>query len=142
MTHAYLYDHVRTPRGKGKKDGSLHQASPVSLLRPAVKALVTPPPPPPGTQVSEVVGDPKPERGPRTGSEHPENGGSAAANADGDRVEISDRGHRLQVEGEVNIDLAALGFSPPNEELVVLAVESPESGLGVGQPDSAACGGG
>ncbi|MEY4764124.1 MAG: hypothetical protein RI907_797, partial [Pseudomonadota bacterium] len=29
MSHAYIYDHVRTPRGKGKKDGSLHQASPV-----------------------------------------------------------------------------------------------------------------
>ena len=29
MTDAYIYDHVRTPRGKGKKDGSLHQAAPV-----------------------------------------------------------------------------------------------------------------
>ena len=36
---AYLYDHVRTPRGKGKKDGSLHQASPVWLLRTLLKAL-------------------------------------------------------------------------------------------------------
>ena len=33
MSDAFLYDHVRTPRGKGKKDGSLHQASPVWLLR-------------------------------------------------------------------------------------------------------------
>jgi acetyl-CoA C-acetyltransferase len=39
MTHAYLYDHVRTPRGKGKKDGSLHQATPVWLLRTLLKAL-------------------------------------------------------------------------------------------------------
>jgi acetyl-CoA C-acetyltransferase len=39
MSHAYLYDHVRTPRGKGKKDGSLHQASPVWLLRSLFKAL-------------------------------------------------------------------------------------------------------
>ena len=33
MSHAYIYDHLRTPRGKGKKDGALHQASPVWLLR-------------------------------------------------------------------------------------------------------------
>ena len=39
MTDAYLYDHVRTPRGKGKKDGSLHQASPVWLLRTLLQAL-------------------------------------------------------------------------------------------------------
>jgi acetyl-CoA C-acetyltransferase len=39
MAHAYIYDHVRTPRGKGKKDGSLHQASPVWLLRTLLQAL-------------------------------------------------------------------------------------------------------
>jgi acetyl-CoA C-acetyltransferase len=39
MTDAYLYDHVRTPRGRGKKDGSLHQASPVWLLRTLLQAL-------------------------------------------------------------------------------------------------------
>ncbi len=39
MSEAYLYDHVRTPRGKGKKDGGLHQASPVWLLRTLLKAM-------------------------------------------------------------------------------------------------------
>ncbi len=39
MSDAYIYDHVRTPRGKGKKDGSLHQASPVWLLRTLLKAM-------------------------------------------------------------------------------------------------------
>jgi acetyl-CoA C-acetyltransferase len=39
MTEAYIYDHVRTPRGKGKKDGSLHQASPVWLLRTLLHAM-------------------------------------------------------------------------------------------------------
>jgi len=39
MTEAYLYDHVRTPRGKGKKDGSLHQATPVWLLRTLLRAM-------------------------------------------------------------------------------------------------------
>ncbi len=39
MTEAWIYDHLRTPRGKGKKDGSLHQASPVWLLRTLLHAL-------------------------------------------------------------------------------------------------------
>ena len=39
MTDAYIYDHVRTPRGKGKKDGCLHQATPVWLLRTLLQAL-------------------------------------------------------------------------------------------------------
>ena len=39
MTHAYLYDHVRTPRGRGKKDGGLHQATPVWLLRTLFQAM-------------------------------------------------------------------------------------------------------
>jgi acetyl-CoA C-acetyltransferase len=39
MADAYLYDHVRTPRGKGKKDGSLHQATPVWLARTLLRAL-------------------------------------------------------------------------------------------------------
>jgi acetyl-CoA C-acetyltransferase len=32
MTHAMLFDAVRTPRGKGKRDGSLHSIKPVDLL--------------------------------------------------------------------------------------------------------------
>ena len=32
MTHAMIFDAVRTPRGKGKKDGSLHPIKPVDLL--------------------------------------------------------------------------------------------------------------
>ena len=43
MGHAYIFDHVRTPRGKGKKDGSLHQASPVWLLSTLLKADATAP---------------------------------------------------------------------------------------------------
>ena len=39
MTDAFIYDHVRTPRGKGKKDGSLHQATPVWLLRGLLRAM-------------------------------------------------------------------------------------------------------
>ncbi|HEY9351857.1 MAG TPA: acetyl-CoA C-acyltransferase, partial [Nocardioides sp.] len=29
--HAFIYDHIRTPRGRGK-NGSLHSVKPVSLL--------------------------------------------------------------------------------------------------------------
>jgi len=32
MTEAYVFDAVRTPRGKGKKDGSLHEVKPINLL--------------------------------------------------------------------------------------------------------------
>lgn len=31
MTEAYIYDAIRTPRGRGKKDGSLHTVKPLSL---------------------------------------------------------------------------------------------------------------
>ena len=39
MADAYIYDHVRTPRGKGKKDGSLHEVTPVKLAVQALEAL-------------------------------------------------------------------------------------------------------
>jgi acetyl-CoA C-acetyltransferase len=32
MTEAFVYDAIRTPRGKGKKDGSLHGTKPVDLI--------------------------------------------------------------------------------------------------------------
>tara|TARA_A100001011_G_scaffold369118_1_gene424133 strand:+ start:1270 stop:2478 length:1209 start_codon:yes stop_codon:yes gene_type:complete len=32
MTEAYIYDAIRTPRGKGKNTGSLHELSPVKLV--------------------------------------------------------------------------------------------------------------
>ena len=33
MAQAFIYDHVRTPRGRGKPDGGLHEATPVELVR-------------------------------------------------------------------------------------------------------------
>jgi acetyl-CoA C-acetyltransferase len=39
LPDAFIYDHVRTPRGKGRKDGSLHQATPVWLLGTLLRAL-------------------------------------------------------------------------------------------------------
>ena len=38
MTDAFIYDAVRTPRGKGRKDGSLHEVTPVRLAVTALKA--------------------------------------------------------------------------------------------------------
>ncbi|NYG54062.1 acetyl-CoA C-acetyltransferase [Nocardioides perillae] len=32
MAEAFVYDHLRTPRGKGKKNGSLHEVKPVDLV--------------------------------------------------------------------------------------------------------------
>ena len=32
MTEAFVFDAIRTPRGKGKKDGALHEVKPVNLL--------------------------------------------------------------------------------------------------------------
>jgi acetyl-CoA C-acetyltransferase len=39
MTQAYIYDAVRTPRGKGKKDGSLHEITGLSLATQQLQAL-------------------------------------------------------------------------------------------------------
>ena len=40
MTEAFIYDAVRTPRGKGKADGSLHEVKPVSLVTGLMHALL------------------------------------------------------------------------------------------------------
>src|SRR5690349_18979913 len=40
MTEAFIYDAVRTPRGKGKKDGSLHEVKPVSLVTTLIGAVL------------------------------------------------------------------------------------------------------
>ena len=39
MTDAFIYDAVRTPRGKGRKDGSLHEVTPVRLAVTALQAI-------------------------------------------------------------------------------------------------------
>lgn len=39
MTDAYILDHVRTPRGRGKPDGALHGITPIQLLTQALQAL-------------------------------------------------------------------------------------------------------
>lgn len=39
MTEAYIYDAVRTPRGKGKKDGSLHEITALSLATQVLEAV-------------------------------------------------------------------------------------------------------
>lgn len=39
MTEAYIFDAIRTPRGKGKKTGSLHEVRPIELLSTLLVAL-------------------------------------------------------------------------------------------------------
>lgn len=39
MTDAYIYDHVRSPRGKGRPDGSLHEVTPIELSTQVLESL-------------------------------------------------------------------------------------------------------
>ncbi len=39
MTDVFVYDHVRTPRGKGKSDGSLHEVTALELATTTLRAL-------------------------------------------------------------------------------------------------------
>jgi acetyl-CoA C-acetyltransferase len=39
MPEAFIYDHVRTPRGRGKKDGALHEVATVPLAAHALRAI-------------------------------------------------------------------------------------------------------
>lgn len=39
MTQAFIFDHVRTPRGRGKADGALHEVTPIRLASTVLQAL-------------------------------------------------------------------------------------------------------
>ncbi|MDH4105503.1 MAG: acetyl-CoA C-acyltransferase, partial [Gammaproteobacteria bacterium] len=39
MADAFIYDHVRTPRGRGKPDGSLHSITPIQLAVQTLQAV-------------------------------------------------------------------------------------------------------
>jgi acetyl-CoA C-acetyltransferase len=39
MIDAFVYDHVRTPRGRGRPDGSLHPVTPVELAAQTLNSL-------------------------------------------------------------------------------------------------------
>ncbi|MCH2248716.1 MAG: acetyl-CoA C-acyltransferase, partial [Cognatishimia sp.] len=39
MTEAYIYDAARTPRGKGRKDGSLHEVTSLALSAQMLNAV-------------------------------------------------------------------------------------------------------
>jgi acetyl-CoA C-acetyltransferase len=41
MTDAFIYDHVRTPRGRGKIDGALHEVTALDLASQALAAIKT-----------------------------------------------------------------------------------------------------
>ncbi|MCO5231367.1 MAG: acetyl-CoA C-acetyltransferase [Chitinophagales bacterium] len=39
MNEAYIFDAIRTPRGRGKKNGSLHEVTPINLVAGLLKSL-------------------------------------------------------------------------------------------------------
>jgi len=39
MLDAFIYDHVRTPRGRGKSDGALHEVTALNLAAQALSAI-------------------------------------------------------------------------------------------------------
>ncbi len=55
MREAYIYDAVRTPRGRGKKDGRLHGIRPVELLCQLIKALLDRNPSLPPEVIEDVI---------------------------------------------------------------------------------------
>ena len=55
MTEAFIYDAIRTPRGRGKKTGSLHEVKPISLLNGLLDEIQTRNPDLDANQVDDVV---------------------------------------------------------------------------------------
>ena len=39
MTEAFVFDHIRTPRGRGKPDGALHEVAPIRLVSQVLGAI-------------------------------------------------------------------------------------------------------
>ncbi len=55
MTEAFVYDHIRTPRGKGKAVGSLHEVKPIDLVVGLLRELETRNPSLDTARVDDVV---------------------------------------------------------------------------------------
>jgi acetyl-CoA C-acetyltransferase len=120
MRDAYLFDHVRTPRGKGRPDGALHTVSPVNLLAQSLThlrkrvdldtALVE--------DVIAGCGSPIGEQGSAIGR-------SAALAADYAQSTPGQQIHRYCSSGLEAVNLAAAKISSEQCELVVASgVES------------------
>ncbi|MEO2105692.1 MAG: beta-ketoacyl synthase N-terminal-like domain-containing protein, partial [Actinomycetota bacterium] len=55
MSDVYIYDAIRTPRGRGKASGSLHTVKPVSLLTGLLDAVVERNPELDVSQIDDVI---------------------------------------------------------------------------------------
>jgi acetyl-CoA C-acetyltransferase len=55
MFEAYIYDAVRTPRGRGKKEGRLHEVRPVELVRQLIQAILERHPGLPPEAIEDVI---------------------------------------------------------------------------------------
>jgi acetyl-CoA C-acetyltransferase len=55
MTDAFIYDSIRTPRGRGKKTGSLYEVKPVSLVADLIRAMLARNPSLDAKRIDDVV---------------------------------------------------------------------------------------
>ena len=55
MAEAFVYDHIRTPRGRGKATGTLHEVKPVDLVVGLLDELTTRNPTLDPARVDDVV---------------------------------------------------------------------------------------
>ncbi|MCS7297939.1 MAG: acetyl-CoA C-acetyltransferase [Bacteroidia bacterium] len=55
MREVYIYDAVRTPRGRGKKEGKLHRVRPVELVRQLIQALLERQPALPPSAIEDLI---------------------------------------------------------------------------------------
>ncbi|MDW8236009.1 MAG: acetyl-CoA C-acetyltransferase [Bacteroidia bacterium] len=55
MNEAFIYDAVRTPRGRGKKEGRIHTIGPVELVRQLIQALLLRNPALPPAIIEDVI---------------------------------------------------------------------------------------
>jgi acetyl-CoA C-acetyltransferase len=55
MTEAFIYDAIRTPRGRGKKTGSLYEVKPVSLVAGLIRAILARNPKLDAKRIDDVV---------------------------------------------------------------------------------------
>jgi acetyl-CoA C-acetyltransferase len=114
MRDAYIYDHVRTPRGKGRPDGALHTVSPVNLLAQSLSNLRDR-----NEFDSALVEDVIAGCGSPIGEQGSAIGRSAALAADYAQSTPGQQIHRFCSSGLEAINLAAAKISAEQCELVV-----------------------
>jgi acetyl-CoA C-acetyltransferase len=114
MRDAYIYDHVRTPRGKGRADGALHSVSPVNLLAQVLISLRDR-----NELDTSIVEDVIAGCGSPIGEQGSAIGRSAVLAADYAETVPGQQIHRYCSSGLEAVNLAAAKISSGQSELVV-----------------------